>query len=222
MKFHINPGLEPYPVAMPGGELPVPTGFIEALLRASKFSGRSNKTFPWVQYVYLSEGKLYASDNRCIVEIDLGDPAFGPARFSLGDVSVMKAIGHNPHMAKFTSEGAAFTWEDGRWCSFNIQMVGTEMVDRSRALLQEFWHERRKVLPKMASAIKKIAKTKKAGEVARFKAAQIDQSEDQFWHCGAIAKVMEVATNYNPSATPTPFTFPNGKGLIVKPSGRRI
>ena len=222
MKFRFNPGLEPFQVAKPGGEIPVPPGFIDALLRASKFTGRSNKTFPWVQYIFLVDGKLYASDNRCIVEIDLGDPAFGPARFSPGDVSVMKAIGENPHMAKLTGGKAAFTWEDGRWCLLNIRMAGTEMVDRSRGLLHKFWHKGRKVLPKTASAIRKIAKTKKATEVARFKAASIDQSKDQFWHCGAIAKVMEVAENYDPNATPTPFTFPNGKGLIVKPSQRSI
>jgi hypothetical protein len=42
-----------------------------------------------------------------------------------------------------------------------------------------------------------------------------------YWHGGSIEKVMKVAESFDPDASPAPFSFPNGRGLIVKSSERK-
>ena len=76
-----------------GTWLAVPTGFLTALLQAARFTGPHNATYPWIKYVYLLEGKLYASDNHCIVEFDLGERSFANAHFIREEVKVLRARG---------------------------------------------------------------------------------------------------------------------------------
>jgi hypothetical protein len=215
-------GPTPATIVKPICEQSVPTGFVDALVQARKFTGRANKVFPWVQDIYLSEGKLYASDNRCIIEIDLGDPSFGPARFSAGDVSVLRAMGSNPQRAKFDDSGAAFTWNGGQWCIFRGEQKGYELVDTARMLLGQLWQMGRKVSTDTRSAILKAARVREASDVGCFKASTTGFANDQHWHRGAIAKVMTAAEDFSPGSITSSFTFPNGRGLLVKPSTHTI
>jgi hypothetical protein len=65
----------------PDCRTPVPPGFINALVTANKFRGRGTKLFPWLGFVELSGSQLYASDNRCIIALDLG-AELGAATFN--------------------------------------------------------------------------------------------------------------------------------------------
>lgn len=207
----------------------VPEGFLDALLMASHFKSRGTKNFPWLGFVELVNGKLYASDNRCIVEIDLGED-FGAARFSGGDIAVLKAMGDDPILASFNG-ASAFDWGDGRWYRAQTK-TGSELSDRCQNLFDKYWHKGRDS-KSAASAIneciaklratEKSTKSNLTGEDRKkFKSAKIVNilvdGDKQQWHIASIEKVMKVAKAYDPDANPAPFTFRNGRGLIVKPS----
>lgn len=197
MKFKVAPGLSPQEVTRPNGDwMPVPQGFRDALVIARRFTGKRHQLFPEVQFVYLVDGMLYASDNRCIVEIDLKSETFGRARFTAGDVATLKAMPTEPSEATFRADEMAFSWlDDGSWCRFDTEASGFDLADKCRSLLNQFWHEGPDI-------------------------ATLDTLTG--WHEASIKKVTRVAETFDPGVTPAPFSFPNGRGLIVKPSPGRI
>lgn len=197
---------------------PVPAGFRDSLLLANKFRGRGTKLFPWLGFVELAEGQLFASDNRSIVAISIGAD-LGTATFTAGDVAVLKAMGDDPEFCDF-SDGIAFTWDDGRWLTSETQF-DSRLSDHCRLLIGKYWHEGRGVQP---SAQFYVDRAKRDGlrNIVKYPAQSTGEKHHQYWHGGTIAKVMSVATAYDPDASPTPFSLPGGKGLIVKPSKGRI
>lgn len=197
---------------------PVPAGFLKALLMANRFRGRGTKLFPWLGFVEMSEGQLFASDNRSIVAISIGAD-LGAATFTAGDVAVLRAMGDDPDFCDF-SDGVAFTWSDGRWFTSETQL-DNRLSEHCRLLIAKYWHEGRDVRPVAAFFIAR-AKKDGLGRIVKFPAQAVGEKHHQFWHGGTIAKVMSVATAYDPDASPTPFSLPGGKGLIVKPSKGRI
>lgn len=202
----------------PDCKTPVPAGFLNALVTANKFRGRGTKMFPWLGFVELAGNQLYASDNQSIVAIDIGAD-LGSATFTAGDISVLRAMGDDPAFADL-SDGIAFSWSDGRWFTSEAPS-DTRLSDHCRPLIEKYWHEGREVRP-VASAFVSRAKRAGLGRIVRFPAQSIGEKHHQYWHGGTIATVMSVATAYDPDASPTPFSFPSGKGLIVKPSKGRI
>ena len=144
---------------------------------------------------------------------------WGAATFTAGDVAVLKAMGDDPEFCDF-SDGVAFTWSDGRWFTSETQL-DNRLSDHCRPLIAKYWHEGRDIQP---SAQFYVDRAKRDGlrNIVKFPAQSTGEKHHQHWHGGTIAKVMSVATAYNPDASPTPFSLPGGKGLIVKPSKGRI
>ncbi len=198
----------------PDCRTPVPPGFINALVMANRFRGRGTKLFPWLGFVELSGSQLYASDNRCIIAIRL-DLKLGSATFTAGDIAVLRAMGDDPEFCDF-SNGLAFSWNDGRWLTSETQM-DTRLSDHCRPLIEKYWHEGREI-GLMAPFFASRAKRKGLSRIVKFPAQSIGEKHHQYWHGGTISKLMSVATAYDPDASPTPFSFPSGKGLIAKPS----
>ncbi len=222
MTMQSVPDVELTSIAIPACDRQVPVGFVTALKRVSKFAGRSNMIFPWVQYVYLVDGRLYASDNRCVVEIDLGDPSFGPARFSAGDVSVLSTMGSDPQQARFSDGEVAFAWEGGQWCVFRSDLKGLQLVEKSRVLLDQFWQKGRELSSDTRKAMLDVVRKRESTDTPRFKASATGLPDDYFWHYGAISKVLAVAERFDAASIPNSFTFTNGRGLIVQPSHHSI
>lgn len=188
----------------PSGEwTAVPSGFLDALKIAKKFTGKHNGLYPWTRHVYLLAGKLYASDNRCIVEIDLGDQSFGDGYFTSYDLEALHARGGDPCLAQLNSACISFAWPDGSWCKVNRRVaelcVNFDHPKRCRALMEKFWHR---------GQVK----------IIRGSAEQLEALSDGTWHPPSLTKVMNVAETFDPDAGPTPFSFQNGRGLIVRSS----
>ena len=153
MSFQFAAGNAATPFAMPNCPLPIRPGFIDALQCAAEFTSRGTQYFPWTKNVYLVDGKLYASDNRCIVEIDLKDDSLGPVQFSPETSTFFKGWRKSqPSDVHATCGG--FPWDNSRWASFDAgDMAGFELVDRARALLDEYWHDGRKVPAEVRAAV---------------------------------------------------------------------
>ena len=193
----------------------VPSGFLDALTKANKFRGRGTKLFPWLGFVELAGSKLYASDNCSIVEIDVGAD-LGSAVFTARDVTVLKAMGGEPVTCDF-HDGLALTWADGRWFTSETQ-ANTRLSESCRPLIEKYWRKGRPVPPIVTAK----AKQARLSEVVKFAAQTTGEKHHQYWYGATIAKVMSLATFYDPEASPASFSFPNGKGLIVKPLKGRI
>ena len=191
----------------------VPSGFLDALLKASKFTGKHNGINPWTKYVYLVAGKLYATDNRCIVEIDLGDQSFGDGYFISNDLKLLRARGGDPCELQLNETYISFAWSDGTWCKVHRRIaernVNLDHANQCRSLIQRFWHEGRSAA---------VMRKKVLNEVKREGREKILKFNRHDWHGGSIEKVMAVAESFDPDASPAPFSFPNGRGLIVKSS----
>lgn len=222
MNFHVATGREIIEVAAPRCKLRVPSGFLDGLLCARKFVQQGPLVFPWVQYVYLLEGKLYASDNHCIIEIDLGNPAFGAARFSVGDVAVLKSFGADPHRAKCADGKTTFTWKGGQWCQFHGDLAGMELAVQSRRLLDENWREAQELDAARRSAILGLAERATGNEAICFAADITGLDHDCYWYAGMISKIMSIATSLYADDGVNSFTFPNGRGLFVNAPGPSI
>lgn len=202
----------------PACKIPVPTGFRQSLLVANKFRGRGTKLFPWLGKVELAGNMLYASDNQSIVAMSI-DADLGAATFTAGDVAILKAMGDDPKFCDL-SDGIAFTWGDGRWFTSET-LLDTQLSDHCRPLIEKYWHEGRDIQPSSQFYVDR-AKRDGLRNIVKFPAQSTGEKHNQYWHGGTIAKVMSVATSYDPDASPTPFSLPGGKGLIVKPSRGRI
>jgi hypothetical protein len=182
-----------------GRWVPVPPGFRAALQIASKFTGAHNAIYPWLKHVYLIAGKLYASDNRCIIEIDLGDSSFGDAHLISHDVKLVRARGGDPCEAQLDQTCISLAWPDGSWCKVDRRdaerFLNFDHANRCRALTEKFWRPGQAVTTMDAS-----------------------NHNGDAWHGPSFAKVMSIAETFDPDASPATFSFPNGRGLIVKPS----
>lgn len=219
MKLKVADGIAPPKRARrPAGDwITVPDGFREALLTATKFTAH-DKIYPWVKYVYLLKGKLYASDNRCIVEIDLADRAFGDTRFTSNEIEILKKWNAEPSKAMFHDDWTAFAWSDDSWCKIerDERIVNFDHATQCCSLIKQFWHEGRSTSGMRAPILIDV-KRQGRGKVIKFKGGRLGEPADQLWHGGSIEKVMKIAETFDPDASPAPFSFPNGKGLIAKP-----
>lgn len=215
MKLRVRIGEELSPLSVPDCQVALAPGFLEALQCVAEFTGAGSRWFPWTRYVYLADGKLYASDNHCLVEIDLHDSSLGPARLSRQDIAIIRKMGGSPQRALVAEHEIAFAWDRQRWASFDIDLTGFEFVSRCRALLNEFWHEGAPVSAELRAAADGLGGTKSADELVDL--SPPGDRGQQVWYRGAIAKVLRVAQTFAPESTPAPFGFPGGRGLIVNP-----
>lgn len=138
MKFELKPGLDAKPVAAPTATVSVPEGFLRALRWAKKFVGTHEKNFPAGTYVHIAGDKLYATNNRYLVELEIGAD-IGSARLSKRDIEVLVAVGKEPQGLAISDTEVGFTWDDGRWATFQTEPVAFDWPAEFRKRLDAYW-----------------------------------------------------------------------------------
>lgn len=93
----------------------LPDDFLDALVVARRFMGAPNAEYPWLKFGYLSDGKIYATDNQVLVEVDVGDHTLPATLFRSGDIKVLSSQGTSPARMLVAKTLNAFSWDDGSW-----------------------------------------------------------------------------------------------------------
>lgn len=194
---------------------PAPAGVRNAVLNAARFTGSHNTIYPFLNFIYVLDGKLYASDNRCIVEVDLGASNLGFGALTPADVRVLKARSDAPSEILLSTDCTAFMWLDHGWCRVdraeNEQTTGIEHAVQCRTLIAKFWREGTPA-EGLSKAVSEAIETADDAEVSVLGSR---------WHAPSLAKVAKLARRFEASESPAAFTFEKGRGLIVKASSRK-
>lgn len=115
--------------------------FLDRLKQARAFAGSFAKAAPWQSLVILNGGKLYASDNQQIVEIECG--VEGSAVFSARTKDLLASFKDEPTDIK-VGDWIEFTWDDGRHLRVRNDYDHDDVVEHIKALL-DTWHGHREV-----------------------------------------------------------------------------
>lgn len=107
----------------------LPDGFLNGIDFASRFTGSSPKASRKkkkpseadfarpIHYVHFHEGKVYATDNKLVIEYDAGECDLSFA-LSVGQVRLIKAFGVAPSQAD-VGEAVHFKWDNGQRLSLS-------------------------------------------------------------------------------------------------------
>lgn len=115
--------------------------FFAALNVANKFTGAFAQGAPWLNNVILYDGKLYASNNRQIVEIECG--VAGRALITKKMQQLIKAISDLPTTIE-VGEWMHFAWGDGRYLKIINDYDHDDVVAKYKELLDK-WHGTKEV-----------------------------------------------------------------------------
>lgn len=119
-----------------GDWIDLPPDFTDKLSTACQFVGGKHPQMPLMQYVFLLDKHLYATNNECIVQVAVDVP--GEARFLVEEAKAVKALA--PTRMLRSHEAVAFAG-DGSWCQFervgpdadaNMSLAATmkDMIDQ--------------------------------------------------------------------------------------------
>jgi hypothetical protein len=166
--MQVTPGAPAQEVVPPSGGSLVPEGFVEAVKTAAKFIGKYSKKLPYGQFVHIVDGKAYASNNRHIVEVEVGQTPFVSLRLSRNDIALLTRFGRNPERASVSGGHAEFTWEDGQWVRFEVGNAAETFVERCRQRLEKYWDEPQgmPINPESVDLVVKRAKKGQAVSIA--------------------------------------------------------
>lgn len=114
----------------------LPPNFVALLQTARKFTGPFAQAAPWQRSVLLSNGKLLASNNRQIVEIDCG--VEGEAVFSSKALSLLQVYECSPSSIEI-SDTIRFAWSDCRYLQIKNEFDHADVVAKLTDLL-DGWH----------------------------------------------------------------------------------
>nr|WP_170505706.1 hypothetical protein [Ruegeria arenilitoris] len=142
MKFELPPGLDAQKIDAPVATIDVPKGFLQALRRAKQFVGSHSKSFPAGTFVHIAEDKLYASNNRHLVEFEIG-AKIGTARLAKSDIDVLSGMGDEPNKLVISDNKVSFTWSDGRWVIFQTEPVAFDWSEEFKKRIDAYWVEGR-------------------------------------------------------------------------------
>ncbi|MFY0661459.1 MAG: hypothetical protein JXR15_13280 [Shimia sp.] len=164
----VTPGAPAQEVVPPSGGSLLPDGLAEAVKTAAKFIGKYSKKLPHGQFVHIVDGKAYASNNRHIVEVEVGQTPFASLRLSRNDIALLTRIGGNPARASISGGHAEFTWADGQWIRIEVGDASEAFVERCRQRLEKYWDEPQgmPINPKSVDLVVKRAKKGQAVSIA--------------------------------------------------------
>ena len=114
----------------------LPPDFFDCIKMARTFTGSFAQAAPWQRHVILHDGKLYASNNRQIVEIECAID--GSAIFTSRTLELVKTIQDTPTNMKI-GENVTFGWEDGRYLTVTNDFDHEDVVEQFVQLLDD-WH----------------------------------------------------------------------------------
>ncbi|WP_433989029.1 hypothetical protein SuNHUV7_31020 (plasmid) [Pseudoseohaeicola sp. NH-UV-7] len=221
MNFIVSPGQEAQSHAEPLRGQPLGCSLVSALITARTFVGRHTKMYPGLQFVHLADGKIYASNNRCLIEINLHDESLGSAMFSSVDLATIRAMGDEPTHAKIDAEQTALHWPKQRWCLLPTEPAKIDFVTKCQVFLDRFWHEghdARSDASATMDAIAKLRAKEKAQkeelppvEQKKFRRAQyIDVLIDgtiRHWHIDILGCFSNAATLITPAKAQNPINL---------------
>lgn len=121
-----------------GDWVPLPQDFVEKLSTAAQFVGGRHPQMPLMQYVYLLDRHLYATNNECIIQIAVDVP--GEARFLVEEAKAVKALA--PTRMLHSHEAVALAG-DGGWCQFD--RIGPDadanmsLAETMKAMIGQHW-----------------------------------------------------------------------------------
>jgi len=186
MRIQVIPGAPAQKFVHPSGGATVPEGFIDALKTAAKFIGKYDKRLAEGQYVHVADGKAYASNNRHIVEIEVGTPAFKPLRLSKKDVSVLARIGGDPAKVIVSEDTAEFIWDDGQWVRLEVGSASSGFIENCKRRFDQYWRdpEGYSVSPKMVDLLVKKAGKGKVVSIAIVDHRAVGKADGFFFPAG--------------------------------------
>ncbi|PSL19820.1 hypothetical protein [Shimia abyssi] len=114
----------------------LPPDFLDQLKAAKRFTGPFAQAAPWQRHVILHDGKLYASNNRKIVEIEC--EIDGSAIFSTRTLNLLKSFQDEPTEIEVGDE-IKFGWKDGRYLTLVNDFDHDDIVKQHARLLDD-WH----------------------------------------------------------------------------------
>lgn len=138
MRMKVSPGAQAQDFVRPTGGNPVPSGLIEALKSAARFTGRHEKKLADGKFVHIADGKVYASNNQHIIEFDVGDLKCS-LRLSRRDVSMLSAMGGDPQSLSIVDGKAEFIWPNGCWVRIDAAPASSEFVETCKYCLEHYW-----------------------------------------------------------------------------------
>jgi len=137
---HLAVGPAPMPAEPEGDWIDLPPEFIDRLWAAAQFVGGRHPQLPLMQYVFLFDEHLYATNNECIVQIEADLP--GEARFLVEEVKALRGLA--PTRTLFSHEFVAFAGDTG-WCKFERIGPDTEanmtLAETMKAMIGQHWCE---------------------------------------------------------------------------------
>ena len=114
----------------------LPPDFLDQLKAAKRFTGPFAQSAPWQRHVILHGGKLYASSNRKIAEIEC--EIDGSAIFTARTIGLLKTFQDEPTEIEISDE-IKFGWEDGRYLTVVNNFDHDDIVEQQARLLDD-WH----------------------------------------------------------------------------------
>lgn len=102
-----------FPSEPKGDWIDLPPDFSDKLGSASQFVGGRHPQLPLMQYVFLLNGHLLATNNECIVQVKVG--VRGEARLLVQEAKAVECL--RPTRALFSHDAVAFAG-DGGWYRF--------------------------------------------------------------------------------------------------------
>lgn len=168
MRIQVIPGAPAQEFVPPSSGDPLPDGLVAALKSAAKFVGTFHKKMAEGQYVHIMGGKVYASNNRHIVEVDIGPISFESMRLTKSDVTLLARIGGEPATVSVADGLAEFTWPDGQWVRLEVGAASAEFVENCKQRFDHYWDEPEGYSPnpKMLNLLLKKARAGKAVSIA--------------------------------------------------------
>jgi hypothetical protein len=113
----------------------LPPDFLDRLKAARAFTGAFAEAAPWQRHVILHGGKLYASNNKQIVEIDCGIE--GSAILTKKMATLITAMQGTPATIEI-GEWVHFGWENGRYLKVKNEYDHDDIVARLTELLDQW------------------------------------------------------------------------------------
>jgi hypothetical protein len=114
----------------------LPPDFLDQLKATKRFTGPFAQAAPWQRHVILHGGKLYASSNRKIVEIDC--EIDGSAIFTTRTLNLLKTFQVEPTKIEIGDE-IKFGWDDARYFKVANDFDHDDIVQQIARLLDD-WH----------------------------------------------------------------------------------